>query len=274
MTLAYSSRLFYVQVYLFVLSLAFAPALGAQVDRQLISTGGGSENVPGYYVGYSIGEPISGRRNADNASVFQGFEQPDQLEVALPVSWLRFTAEAIGKNNLLSWQVGLTGREASFTIERSSDGLTFLELATLPFLNNNTGQAEYDWTDTDFPPDLLYYRILQTDQNGTETISPLRAIDRRGEAEARLLLYPNPAHGSVTWSLRSGQDEASSELQLFDSAGREVRAFRLRGNSGMLPLGNLPPGAYNYLFIPSRNHSGIPNHTNEPTQTRGRLIVR
>jgi hypothetical protein len=245
--------------------------MSAQVERQLVSSGGNSVNVPGYNVSYSIGEPISGRRESGSVFLLQGFEQPDQQVIVLPVTWLTFTAEAIGKNNLLNWRVALTGREADFTIERSTDGFTFTTLSILPINNSVLNEAEYSWTDIDFPPTLLYYRIRQTDQDGAETVSPMRIIDRRGEGQTALLLYPNPAFGSVNWSLRGADENVGSELRLFDATGRQVQVFRLQGGSGLLPLGSLPPGSYNFLCIP---RAGAQNNAHKSTQNRGLLIIR
>lgn len=250
---------------LLYLLLLCTPAglLHAQASRTLIGTGGGQVTTTEYSVGFSIGEAVSGLRVGAEGKLLQGFQQPDDAGVILPVTWLNFTAWAEGKVNQLHWRVRMSGRETDFRVERSGDGINFQEVQIQNVAGTPTGTTEFRWEDEDYPPTLLYYRIRQTDFDGAVSISPLQIIDRRGAGERdRLVFYPNPAAGQVWWSVWGDDDPGPLELRLFDAVGRVVRTVRLSDPARPLSLAGLPPGSYNFHCTSGR------------AQMHGVLIVR
>jgi hypothetical protein len=229
--------------------IAGAPLL-AQAERQLASSGGGTAEVPGYRVDYSLGEAITQLRTDGVFTVTQGFQQPDAIGVVLPVSWLDFRARAVGKANLLRWRVQMAGEESGFRVERSTDGRSFTGLVDLPVTAPVAESRTFEWTDEDFPSEELYYRIRQTDRDGAETLSPMRRIDRRGAEQNGLLLFPNPATAAVNWRFAGDWPaDGMATLRLYGTDGRLVLERALTTITGRLPLPALPPGSYTYHCI-------------------------
>jgi hypothetical protein len=93
---------------------------------------------------------------------------------------------------------------------------------------------------------LLYYRLRQTDTDGTYTFSEIRVVRSEGLLSDPAL-YPNPCDGrfTVAW------DEAPAEavqLEVFDASGRRI-PFRSahQGNLATdLELVDGVPGLYTF----------------------------
>ena len=132
-------------------------------------------------------------------------------------------------------------------MERSTEGQVFSAVGTVPGAGTSTGPRTYGLLDSQLPPGatLLYYRLLQTDFDGTSTYSPVRTVVLTGKAAAaQLLAYPNPAHDAVR-VLLVGPSPAAP-LQVFDALGRVVRSqpAPTAGTEAVLPLTGLPTGVY------------------------------
>jgi hypothetical protein len=71
-----------------------------------------------------------------------------------------------GNSVRLAWQT-VGSSYVSFTVQRANDGLTFVDLATVPA----NGGSDYDYTDQlrGRRPAAATYRILAEDMNGNTT---------------------------------------------------------------------------------------------------------
>ena len=144
----------------------------------------------------------------------------------------------------------MTGEESQFRVERSTNGQNFTSLAAIPLPAPLAETRTFEWTDEDFPSEELYYRIRQTDHDGSETLSPIRRIDRRGAEQNSLFLFPNPATAAVNWRFAGDWPaEGMATLRLYGADGRLVLERSLATTTGRLPLPPLPPGAYTYHCI-------------------------
>jgi hypothetical protein len=213
------------------------------------SGGGGSVSAGSIQFSSSIGEPIVGVQYPGIGGMeflTQGFQQPNFFSSILPVEWLSFTAVAAGKRNRLNWLVAQTGQESHFEVERSSDGHAFDFLAQIDVSNGNT--ADYEWIDESYPAALLYYRIRQVDLDGTESLSPLRSIDRSQSDQDRLVhFYPNPTAGPLHWTISDPGLSGPMNWQLFDATGRLLLQHDLAAEpNAEMNLSKLPAGSYHY----------------------------
>lgn len=103
----------------------------------------------------------------------------------LPIELLSFTANCIPLPNGEGQGVGLKWTTASeinndyFSIERSADGVTFENIATIQGAGNSSTQINYEFAD--IPPlsnevGAWYYRLKQTDFDGSYSYSPIIAV--------------------------------------------------------------------------------------------------
>jgi hypothetical protein len=170
-------------------------------------------------------------------------------ETPLPVVLVAFTAQPVqNRDAQLNWTTASELRSASFTVERSLDGLAFKAVHELAAQGSKPTATTYAWLDAGIGAqagsNLVYYRLRQTDLDGTTAYSGVQAVHFAGATTPVLALYPNPAQASATLSLAS-LPAGAYQVRLLDALGRVVR--QLPGTGGLsqtLDLDDLTPGAY------------------------------
>ncbi len=152
------------------------------------------------------------------ASVTAG---PVQCE-KLPVELISYIGEVKADGNLLKWQTATEINNDYFTLEHSTDGVNF---STLEYINGagtiSTIQS-YEFLHKDAPAGLSYYRLSQTDFDGTTYQEGVVSLTR-GETMLQLTnILPNPATDLVTVSFSSTVEQVS--IDLTDLTGRSLRS--------------------------------------------------
>jgi len=144
----------------------------------------------------------------------------------LPVEWLSFSANAGAKKVDLKWETSEEPDNSGFHIERSANGRAWSVLGEQAPLAGNT----YDFTDATPLVGDNYYRIRQTDFDGTTTYSPVEVANFTGNLVG-LLVAPNPATDVFTVRIPASFGD-KAQLLLFDITGREVRMNPTSTESG------------------------------------------
>lgn len=158
----------------------------------------------------------------------------------LPVELLDFTAKAEGPNVRLDWTTASERNNAWFTIERSADAVRFDPILTVAGAGNSTQLLSY--SDLDRAPlnGMNYYRLRQTDTDGTSTLSQVRSVLMGGMGERPLVVYGNADVLTAVHSFPAG-----SRYELQDMTGRLVAEGSTDADDlTMLYVGALQHGAY------------------------------
>ncbi|MGI4874199.1 MAG: T9SS type A sorting domain-containing protein [Janthinobacterium lividum] len=130
--------------------------------------------------------------STDNTSLAGGGTDPSANP--LPVSLTRFTAARSGSSVALTWTTASEHNSARFEVERSLDGLSFANVATVAAHGTSLVPLNYATLDRNAPTAGLYYRLRLVDADGSSAYSNVVAVAGTGEA---LTLSPNPAHDQV-----------------------------------------------------------------------------
>jgi uncharacterized repeat protein (TIGR01451 family) len=162
----------------------------------------------------------------------------------LPVELTRFDAKAVGQDARLSWTTAQELNNKGFKVERSFDGVSFVQLDFVAGAGSTTQQRQYAYTDVGVGqqhPGTVYYRLQQVDLSGKVTFSPVRVVLYAPEAPS---LFPNPAYTYTTLNL-SALPAVTFDVTLVDMAGRAVQAYALAGGRAHeLEVSSLSSGAY------------------------------
>jgi hypothetical protein len=156
--------------------------------------------------------------------------------VPLPLTLTRFTASRDDDESLLQWETAQEQNTLDFVIERSTDGLTYNPIGTVDAAGNSTNTLDYSFTDKTPQPNANYYRLKQTDIDGTFTYSPVCVVNF--PVANRLIWYATGA-ASVEVNLSQGANEYYT---LVDASGRLLRLGQLSG--GKTQISGLPAGIY------------------------------
>ncbi|HEY6161589.1 MAG TPA: LamG-like jellyroll fold domain-containing protein, partial [Bacteroidia bacterium] len=147
----------------------------------------------------------------------------------LPIQLLNFTATPINNYVQLDWSTATETNNDYFTVERSKNGSLFEPLVVVDGAGNST-QTLYYTTNDEMPyTGLSYYRLKQTDFNGSFTYSQMVPVNFDG-GDFVINVYPNPNAGDFNVSI-SGAGDHEVLVVITDVLGREFY-------SKLIPVGN------------------------------------
>ncbi len=140
----------------------------------------------------------------------------------LPISLLDFKASCLDENTvLIRWATASETNNAYFTIERSLDGMQWTEIAQISGAGNANQVNTYEYICTSSKEYPQYYRLKQTDYNGSyEYFNPI-TISCTTDEEAVFEIYPNPFNNNFTIYYSNGADETAI-INIYDSFGKLV----------------------------------------------------
>jgi hypothetical protein len=159
----------------------------------------------------------------------------------LPVSLGNFKATVDAANEVqLKWTTFTEINNDYFTVERSASGSDYQELARINGAGNSTTVINYSYTDTDPETGINYYRLRQTDFDGTvRTSSPIKVqVSKITRSESSLQVYPNPFSTNYNVRFHSDTDQAV-----------EVRLVRLDGSIIFSDPQQIAAGANTFKYL-------------------------
>ncbi len=143
---------------------------------------------------------------------------------------------------LLGWQTAREANNAFFRIERARNALAFEPVGTVPSLasgGTSLSPLTYAFTDTQPLPGINYYRLVQTDHDGTRNTSRIIALSME---LADPVIYPNPlgAAGEAVMD----PPLTFTTYELTDLLGRVVQRADVPGVLSRVSLAGLSAGVY------------------------------
>jgi hypothetical protein len=171
-------------------------------------------------------------------------------DAAAPVEITRFDVKEKGDRVAeVSWQSATESNNLHYTIERSADGVVFEAVGKV----EAKGAGHYTWVDHKALQGINYYRLSQTDLNGTTTQVGIKSIRFAGSA-VNMILWPNPAKGN-TQMIITTETPIDGHLAVTALDGRRVFEQGMSIEAGRwqseLPLENLPAGQYRVTLTAS-----------------------
>ncbi len=199
--------------------------------------------------------PKTGQASGSNGATVYGVSEFSPWILAtgfsgtsLPIELISFNAEPIGNDVQLDWVTAMELDNDYFTLERSKDGVNFAEVAQIDGAGLSLNDIAYRYIDTAAYKGLSYYRLKQTDFDGTYKYSGLRAVTiATAEVVQQMQVFPNPVSGNRLYiNLPTSEDE-TIQIGLFDLLGHLVARYEIgQGQTHhQLPLHDtLPSGTY------------------------------
>jgi len=167
----------------------------------------------------------------------------------LPVELLSFDV-TLNRNNesILSWITATEINNDYFMIEKSMDGLNFSDFRKVTGAGNSSSAIQY--TEIDHAPfrGITYYRLRQTDFDGSINYSDIKSVRMNDQlTNDDLQIYPVPAADHVFISTANIND--INTLYLSDALGNTVSKIEITSDKLKLPAirinrNNLPSGVY------------------------------
>lgn len=156
----------------------------------------------------------------------------------LPVSWLNFTATRQGSRVDLAWSTASETNAKDYIIQHSTDGVQWNDLGQVAATGNTTQRSDYSYIHQTPAPGNNYYRVLQRDQDGKSSYSPVRTVRMTDKASAVVVLG-NPVAQQINLMLTQTQS-----LQLLAADGRLVWQGKLNAGAQKIDVSRLAAGIY------------------------------
>jgi hypothetical protein len=165
----------------------------------------------------------------------------------LPVELLSFTGKHQTNGNLLTWVTASELNNDFFTLERSNDGINYAETAIIKGSGTTSTPTQYQYLDQTAPEGISYYKLRQTDYDGTCTWSPVIAIEWRSK-NLTFQVIPNPNNGNFQIVLPAELEEEAS-LRITDATGRLIRTAKVKDAGMSLSVEGLAAGLYHVILV-------------------------
>lgn len=171
--------------------------------------------------------------------------------VTTDVNWINFTGEVLPEGNYLKWATASETNNDFFAVQRAVNGTDFTEIGRVDGAGNSSLVKNYTFTDKYAPAGLSYYRLAQTDFDGTVSYSPIITLMRNETSNDNTFsirdIVPVPASHVVGISFVTPQSGQVS-LSLYDVTGKFITAQTIEArvglNSTAIDISKLAAGVY------------------------------
>jgi hypothetical protein len=141
-----------------------------------------------------------------------------------------------GTTALVQWQTAQEQNSKDFTIQRSSDGVKYTGIGSVPAAGNSNAILNYSFVDPSPVVGKNYYRLLQSDLDGKSSYSPVKVLQF---ANTGNLVWYSTGSRTVEVNLQNGTNE---NYLITDISGKLIRQGQL--SNGRTTLSKLTAGVY------------------------------
>lgn len=214
---------------------------GAIISRKISLDGNNNIHIAGYFAGDFDFNP-GAATNIMSSTVYNTFVLKLNNPSPLPVDLLFFEAAQVGNAIALEWATVVEINNAFFTVERSNGNNDWVIIEEREGSGNTNEMSNY--IHHDLPPQegVWYYRLRQTDYNGSETMLGTVSVNYKLE-RMKFSIFPNPTTGWLTVKV---YDVDPAEIKILRPDSRLVEEFPFYPlqDGALLDLSALPKGVY------------------------------
>lgn len=162
-----------------------------------------------------------------------GFSVTTTVNIPLPIELVSFEALVEDNTVQLRWITDSEVNNNFFEVERSRDGKDFYAIAKIPGSGTTNERNTYFAVDENPFSGISYYRLAQTDFDGTKSFSSIVSVDVNEGIGELLKMYPNPIHnGDVLHFEYYAQLEETVEISITDALGKAIEARKANVHTG------------------------------------------
>lgn len=166
-----------------------------------------------------------------------------ETPVTLPIELLSFNAMMEADQTVkLTWTTATEINNDYFTLFKSEDGTNWREIGEIEGAGNSNEILHYDFDHHEHIKEESYYKLKQTDFDGTYSFSKIIALGRKKGAVQKLEIQQNPVHQVL--ALADNYQDA--RIEITNTLGQRLDFDLLGGNdlSTLINVENLSPGIY------------------------------
>jgi hypothetical protein len=151
--------------------------------------------------------------------------------VVLPFTVTKITATKKNETVQVDWEVKTDEELKCFDVERSSDGRSYVKLATVASLGKGIALANYRWVDNNPLMGASYYRIKVIPLSGKEKVSPVAniTVDKN---KPSMEVFPNPTEGNDFNIKLSNLTKGIYQIIVTNATGQQVQVKTIEHSGG------------------------------------------
>ncbi len=183
-----------------------------------------------------------------------GFSFTERVNTPLPIELVSFEAQVIDERRVkLKWSTASETNNDYFTIERSVDSKEFSPIAEVDGASNSSRRLDYEIEDEAPLPGTSYYRLRQTDFDGTTSLSRTVVVSIQPGLLGLQVVYPNPIRNQDQLNIEySVVEQATLQIVMYDLTGKKLLHQQTDLNPGKnifpIQLPDVKSGAYLIRF--------------------------
>ena len=163
----------------------------------------------------------------------------------LPITLQYFRAAVEEEKVVLNWLTAEEHNNDYFTLERSTDGLLFKNIARISGAGNSSSELNYTYIDQYPLNGVSYYRLSQTDYDGTTQFFNVVYAEINIESK-KFILYPNPITDNNLTIFNPF--DAVNVVIIYNEAGIELQRIQLSSGVNSIVLNSLIKESGIYFF--------------------------
>lgn len=198
-----------------------SPSYGAtNTDWQEWGRDNGPTSPGSPTVGLATHNTTANTVNLGGINTFSRWTVSNSVVNPLPITLVTFSVNCIDNRTAIRWSTASEINNERFSVQRSVDLVSWEEVATVQGAGNSNQILFYEAYDERPVRGQSYYRLTQTDYDGTsETFAPA-GTTCNGENGNDMTVYPNPAGEHFTVAITVDRDITEAELAFIDMNGK------------------------------------------------------
>lgn len=173
---------------------------------------------------------------------------------SLPVELIGFDAKNINGNIIVEWVTATEVNNNFFTVERSIDGFNAEVIGVVSGSGNSNAILNYQFEDLHPVSGIAYYRIKQTDYDGTTEVFPWKAVEVVERIKSELSVFPNPTSGNIS-VLLSNTNQGVYTIKVIDVVGKIVYLQNENSENNVFASFTLPSGLTSGVYFVEVNNN-------------------
>jgi hypothetical protein len=171
----------------------------------------------------------------------------------LPIELLYLKGNVCNKEVCLEWATASERNNDFYTVQQSDDAINFKNLIDVhsKSLNGNSNKKlVYSTIDENPHANINYYRLKQTDLDGTYSYSKVVSVNALKENNIKFTVYPNPSPNNFFLDLSKFENNQKLTITLISPDGKCVYFSELSASDDnheqieIIPTTNLAKGIY------------------------------
>ena len=180
---------------------------------------------------------------------FKSFDYQAPATFHLPLVLNQFNATLSGKKVNLNWVTGMEKELSHFVIERSANGVDYVEAGKVSAKGSSNVKIDYSFQDVlnSSAKGMLYYRLKMVDIDNKYQYSPVRVIRIAAlNDEVKILAYPNPVTTELRVTLPQDWQNTKLSFTLYNVNGQAVKQVvnNKSGQTETINVADVPVGLY------------------------------